>query len=81
MLLTKKAKKQESSDYEKRLELLEELKEVQSDMDRTYANLSNVIDEELIDCLIYELNATQIRYKIILNQVKALNSTKDINIC
>ena len=77
MLLAKKTKKQESSSCEKRLELLEELKEVQSDMDRTYANLSNVIDEELIDCLIYELNATQIRYKIILNQVKALNNTKE----
>ena len=73
MLKIKKSKKEVNEQDEKRLMLLAELKEVQSDMDRAYANLSHVVDEELIDCLIYELNATQIRYKVILNQVKELN--------
>lgn len=52
--------------------LIDELKEVRDDMNRAYTNLENVVDDELIDCLIYELNATQIRYKVILNQVKKL---------
>ena len=73
-MILKKTKKEIDSNAEKKLRLLEELKEVQSEMDRTYVNLSNVVDEELIDCLIYELNATQIRYKVILNQVKEMNA-------
>ncbi len=73
-MILKKTKKEIDSNVEKKLRLLEELKEVQSEMDRTSVNLSNVVDEELIDCLIYELNATQIRYKVILNQVKEMNA-------
>lgn len=68
----KKVKKELSVEDIKKQKLLEELREVQKEMNIAYTNLENVVDNELIDCLIYELNATQIRYKVILNQVKQL---------
>lgn len=68
----KKVKKELSVEDIKMQMLLEELREVQKEMNIAYTNLENVVDNELIDCLIYELNATQIRYKVILNQVKQL---------
>lgn len=75
-MIMKKNKKELSPEEIKRKKLLEELSEVQNDLNRTYTNLENVVDEELIDCLIYELNATQIRYRVILNQVKQLETVK-----
>ena len=75
-MIMKKNKKELSPEERKRKKLLEELLEVQNDLNRTYTNLENVVDEELIDCLIYELNATQIRYRVILNQVKQLETVK-----
>ena len=75
-MIMKKNKKELSPEERKRKKLLEELSEVQNDLNRTYTNLENVVDEELIDCLIYELNATQIRYRVILNQVKQLETVK-----
>ena len=55
---------------EKRDELMAELKEAGEAIDAVYTNLSYVVDPDMIDCCIYELNALQLRYKIILNQVK-----------
>ena len=52
--------------------LLSDLRQTTAELHNAYTNLENVIDEEIIDCLIYELNATQIRYKVILNQVRQL---------
>ncbi len=64
-------KKKEENDREtKKQELLEELKQAREAMDAVYSNLSYVIDPDMIDCCIYELNALQLRHKIILNQVK-----------
>lgn len=74
MIGMKKKKKQLSIEEIERQKLIEELEKVKRDMNRTYTNLENVVDEEIIDCLIYELNATQIRYKVILNQVRELQS-------
>lgn len=74
MIGMKKKKKQLSIEEIERQKLIEELEKVKKDMNRTYTNLENVVDEEIIDCLIYELNATQIRYKVILNQVRELQS-------
>ena len=70
----KKAKKSLTPTEIKKQVLMKELYIVQNDMERTYTNLENVVDTEIIDCLIYELNATQIRYKVILNQVQELIS-------
>lgn len=53
-----------------------ELKKVTQELNRVIINLNQVTEEDLIDCLIYELNATQIRYKFILNQVKNFEKEK-----
>lgn len=52
-------------------ELLTELKETREAMDAIYKNLAYVVEPDMIDCCIYELNAVQLRHKIILNQVKS----------
>ena len=70
----KKSKKYMSAQELQRQNLLIELDKVKNDMNRVFINLENVVDEELIDCLIYELNASQIRHKVILSQVKAMDS-------
>ena len=67
MLLKKDKKKKEDL---KKAELLRELEVTKNALDTAYANLSYVIEPELIDCCIYELNAVQLRYKFILSQVK-----------
>ena len=51
-----------------------ELKQVTQELNRVIINLNQVTENDLIDCLIYELNATQIRYKFILNKVKNMQS-------
>ena len=66
--LKKKKMKNDTSDNKR--QLLEELKETKNALDTAYANLSYVVEPELIDCCIYELNAIQLRYKFILSQVK-----------
>lgn len=66
-MLTKKEKKKADLQRE---ELLRELEATKNALDTAYANLSYVIEPELIDCCIYELNAVQLRYKFILSQVK-----------
>ena len=65
---TRKKIKNDTSDNKR--QLLEELKETKNALDTAYANLSYVVEPELIDCCIYELNAIQLRYKFILSQVK-----------
>lgn len=65
-----KKNKKENEQEKRRAELLKELQDVRNAIDTIYANLSYVVEPELIDCCIYELNAFQLRYKFILNQVK-----------
>ena len=67
MLLKRDKKKKEDLQKE---ELLRELEVTKNALDTAYANLSYVIEPELIDCCIYELKAVQLRYKFILSQVK-----------
>lgn len=67
-MLTKKDKKKKVDLH--REELLRELEATKNALETAYANLSYVIEPELIDCCIYELNAVQLRYKFILSQVK-----------
>lgn len=68
VILKRKKIKNDTSDNKR--QLLEELKETKNALDTAYANLSYVVEPELIDCCIYELNAIQLRYKFILSQVK-----------
>ena len=65
----KNKKKNQINEY--REQLLRELEATKNALDTAYANLSYVVEPELIDCCIYELNAVQLRYKFILSQVKA----------
>ncbi len=69
-MLTKKDKKKRLDP--KREQLLQELEATKNALDTAYANLSYVVEPELIDCCIYELNAVQLRYKFILSQVKSI---------
>lgn len=70
-------KKNVKSKYDANIEeLRQELQQTQDAMDRAYANLSYVIEPELIDCCIYELNAVQLRYKFILSQVKTVEALR-----
>ncbi|MEG1458364.1 MAG: YaaL family protein [Acetivibrio sp.] len=41
-------------------------------MDSAYSNFDNALDPDLIDCSIYELNAAQQRYKVLLQQAKQM---------
>ena len=63
-----------------RQELLRELEVTKNALDTAYANLSYVVEPELIDCCIYELNAIQLRYKFILSQVKKVDTLNNKNI-
>lgn len=76
VILKKKKEKNDISDNKR--QLLEELKETKNAMDTAYANLSYVVEPELIDCCIYELNAIQLRYKFILSQVKNSEMESDV---
>lgn len=69
-----KKKKENLPELDSRKQLLLELKETKNALDTAYANLSYVVEPELIDCCIYELNAIQLRYKFILSQVKKDNT-------
>lgn len=64
-------KEDKNEEINKKNELLKELKQAREAIDAVYTNLSYVVEPDMIDCCIYELNALQIRYKIILNEVKA----------
>lgn len=71
MIGIRKKKDEKSIEKEHQEELLRELEAAKNAMDTAYANLSYVIEPDLIDCCIYELNAVQLRYKFILSKVKA----------
>ena len=72
-----KKKKENLPEVDNQKQLLLELKETKNALDTAYANLSYVVEPELIDCCIYELNAIQLRYKFILSQVKKVNTVDD----
>lgn len=55
--------------------LLEDLDKAKVDMDSAYANLANVLDQDLIDCYIYELQSVQMRYKFLLGRVKQIEDS------
>ena len=82
-MLTKRDKIKDEMKKQKELhrqELLRELEVTKNALDTAYANLSYVVEPELIDCCIYELNAIQLRYKFILSQVKKVDTLNNKNI-
>ncbi len=73
----KKNNKNQKTKYDaNREELLQELQQTKDALDKAYANLSYVVEPDLIDCCIYELNAVQLRYKFILSQVKTVEELR-----
>ena len=55
--------------------LLEDLDKAKVDLDSAYANLANVLDQDLIDCYIYEVQSVQMRYKFLLGRVKQIEDS------
>ena len=69
-------KKDESNSTEnKRKELLHDIKLTQAAMNTAYSNFENVVDDDLIDCYIYELQAIQKRYHFLLTLMKQLDNS------
>lgn len=52
------------------------LLEAQRSLQDAYDGLSNVNEPELIDSYIYELNAANLRYQVILRDYKSLQNQK-----
>lgn len=50
--------------------IMYELERTKEDLDLAMHNLNNVIDPDLIDCCIYEVQAAQLRYKVLLREAK-----------
>ena len=46
------------------------LKETQKSFENAYKGLESVDDPDLIDLLIYEINAANLRYKVLLRDIK-----------
>lgn len=50
--------------------LRSELEITMRSLETAQSNFQNVVDEELIDCYIYEVNAAQSRYAFLLRKLK-----------
>lgn len=55
--------------------LINEINKTKIAMEAAYSNFQNVVDPDLIDSCIYELNAVQNRYKFLIKQAKATDTT------
>ena len=51
-----------------------QIKNTQLALETAYSNFDNVTDPELIDSIIYEVNAIKQRYPYLIQQLKALDS-------
>ena len=47
-----------------------DLEATKRSLEAAQSNFQNVVDEELIDCCIYEVNAAQSRYAFLLRKLK-----------
>lgn len=53
------------------------LLEAQQSFENAYKGLENVNDPDLIDSYIYEINAANLRYKVLLRDVKILSENNN----
>ena len=53
------------------------LLEAQQSFEKAYKGLENVNDPDLIDSYIYEINAANLRYKVLLRDVKMLSENNN----
>ena len=58
----------------RRKQLLEDIRKTKYALDCAYSNFENLVDQDLIDCSIYELQAVQLRYRFLLRQAELLDS-------
>lgn len=68
--------KQKEKLPKKEVFLKKALLEAQRSLQDAYDGLSNVNEPELIDSYIYELNAANLRYQVILRDYKSLQNQK-----
>ena len=52
--------------------LLEDIKQTRHHMDTIYRNFQYVSDPDLIDCYIYEMNCTNLRYRYLIRQLQTM---------
>ena len=58
--------------------LRKELEATKITLETAHSNFENVVDEELIDCYIYEVNAAQLRYTFLLKKLKEFEDAKTV---
>lgn len=62
-----------------KMTLREELAQTRYALEIAYSNFDNVTDPDLIDCYIYEVNATLKRYKYLIEQAAEMNLLPEEN--
>lgn len=65
-----RGKNNEKEEARKRQELLKEIENAKEIIENVYKNMAYIADPDMIDCCIYELNAWELRYKVLLKQMK-----------
>ena len=62
------------TEYEVRYaQMLKHIQQAKTDLDCAYLNFEHATDPDLIDCYIYQLKSAQMRYKFLLESIKALS--------
>lgn len=56
----------------RQLQLLEVLNHTQIELESAYSNFENAVDPILIDFYIYQVNAIQMKYKFLLQELKEI---------
>ena len=59
------------------ISIVDAIKQAKQDLDCAYTNFEHAVDPDLIDCYIYELQSTQLRYKFLLNCAKEQEKIKN----
>lgn len=65
-------RKEKSLSYDEK-NLLGEIQLAQNAMDSAFSNFQQATDPDLIDCYIYMMNATTMRYKFLIERAKSIN--------
>ena len=55
--------------------LLQDLKQTEHDLDAAYTKLGSVLEQDLIDCYIYEVQSLQMRYRFLLKRIKQIEDS------
>lgn len=57
--------------------IIKEIRATQMALETAYSGFENVIEPDLIDSYIYEMNAMQLRYKVLIQTAKMLRAGKE----